>query len=72
MFKHLKYSASIVDLSEEGSQIRTKAKLKVGDKVSLEVPENNLVDYFGEVRWVKRSINNNYAGILFKKKNEEE
>lgn len=70
-FKHLKYSASIVDLSEEGSQIRTKAKLKVGDKVSLEVPENNIVDYLGEVRWVKRSINNNYAGILFKKKNEE-
>lgn len=67
-YRHLKYSASIVDLSEEGAQIKTKAKLKKEDHILLDAPENNIIGKIGEVRWVKKSLGNTYAGIQFVEK----
>ncbi|WP_225744710.1 glycosyltransferase [Marinilactibacillus sp. Marseille-P9653] len=64
-YQHLKYSASVVDLSEEGAQIKTKAKLKKEDRILLDAPENNIIGKTGEVRWVKKSLGSTYAGIQF-------
>lgn len=71
-YKHLRYSASLTDLSEEGTRIRTKAKVKKGDRIILDAPENNIVKRLGEVRWVKRSYNKTSAGVLFEPEQTEE
>lgn len=71
-YKHLRYTASLTDLSEEGTRIRTKAKLKKGDRITLDAPENNIVKNLGEVRWVKRSYNKTYAGVLFVQEKTDE
>lgn len=72
IYKHLTYSASLTDLSEEGARIRTKAKIKKGDRITLDAPENNMVKRSGEVRWVKRSYNKQSAGVLFEPEQTDE
>lgn len=64
-YKDLNYSASLIDLSEEGSQIKTKLKLTQGDIAVLDAPSENLHKVKGDIRWTKRKLGTTYAGVKF-------
>lgn len=64
-YKALNYSASLIDLSEEGSQIKTKLKLTQGDIAILDAPSENLLKVKVEIRWIKRKLGSTYAGVKF-------
>ena len=68
--KHLRYSASLVDINEEGTQVRTRAKIQKGDLITLDAPENNIDQRQGEVRWIQRSFGYTNAGVFFQRETE--
>ncbi len=61
----LNYSASLVDISEGGTQIKTKVKLEKGDSVKLQAPSENIENKKGEIKWVNTRFGSVYAGIEF-------
>lgn len=68
-YNQLNYSMTIVDLSSEGAQIKTKARVNKGDQVILDISTEKIEQQLGEVRWVKRKGRNNYIGIQFSQEN---
>ncbi|GAB2488980.1 glycosyltransferase [Alkalibacterium psychrotolerans] len=61
----LNYSIQLIDISEEGSQVKSKHKMSVGDRVSIHAPFEEVNNRQGEVRWIKAGFQSYFIGVRF-------